>query len=182
MGESFNLIDNFKTDNVIFNKGNYNDLEKKLIYKLEKKDIKYFNNIKKLNINKNKFYFINDLVYDNENDNSNILYFEFNKYKFLFMGDSSKIVENDVLNKYDLNNIDVLKVGHHGSNTSSCKEFIEKINTKYSVISVGENNRYNHPNKDVLDNLKKSYVLRTDVNGSIMFEIKNNSLRVDKIK
>ena len=182
MGESFNLIDNFKIDNVIFNKGNYNDLEKKLIYKLEKKDIKYFNNIKKLNINKNKFYFINDLVYDNENDNSNILYFEFNKYKFLFMGDSSKIVENDVLNKYDLNNIDVLKVGHHGSNTSSCKEFIEKINTKYSVISVGENNRYNHPNKDVLDNLKNSYVLRTDVNGSIMFEIKNNRLRVDKIK
>lgn len=95
------------------------------------------------------------------------------------MGDSSKIVENDVLNKYDLNNIDVLKVGHHGSNTSSCKEFIEKINTKYSVISVGENNRYNHPNKDVLDNLKNSYVLRTDVNGSIMFEIKNNSLRVE---
>ena len=86
MGESFNLIDNFKIDNVIFNKGNYNDLEKKLIYKLEKKDIKYFNNIKKLNINKNKFYFINDLVYDNENDNINILYFEFNKYKFLFMG------------------------------------------------------------------------------------------------
>ena len=182
MGESFNLIDNFKIDNVIFNKGNYNDLEKKLIYKLEKKDIKYFNNIKKLNINKNKFYFINDLVYDNENDNSNILYFEFNKYKFLFMGDSSKIVENNILNKYDLDNIDVLKVGLHGSNTSSCKEFIEKINTKYSVISVGENNRYNHPNKDVLDNLKNSYVLRTDVNGSIMFEIKNNSLRVDKIK
>ena len=182
MGESFNLIDNFKIDNVIFNKGNYNDLEKKLIYKLEKKDIKYFNNIKKLNINKNKFYFINDLVYDNENDNSNILYFEFNKYKFLFMGDSSKIVENDILNKYDLNNIDVLKVGHHGSNTSSSKKIIEKINPKYSVISVGLKNRYKHPNKEVLDNLKNSYVLRTDINGSIMFEIKNNSLRVDKIK
>ncbi len=98
------------------------------------------------------------------------------------MGDSSIIVENDVLNKYDLNNIDVLKVGHHGSNTSSCKEFIENINPKYSVISVGENNRYNHPNKDVLNNLKNSYLLKTDINGSIMFEIKNNSLRVDKIK
>ena len=98
------------------------------------------------------------------------------------MGDSSKIVENNILNKYDLDNIDVLKVGLHGSNTSSCKEFIEKINPKYSVISVGLKNRYNHPNKDVLDNLKNSYVLRTDVNGSIMFEIKNNSLRVDKIK
>ena len=45
-----------------------------------------------------------------------------------------------------------------------------------------KNNRYNHPNKDVLNNLKNSCVLRTDINGSIMFEIKNNSLRVDKIK
>ena len=182
MGESFNLIDNFKIDNVIFNKGNYNDLEKKLIYKLEKKDIKYFNNIKKLNINNNKFYFINDLVYDNENDNSNILYFEFNKYKFLFMGDSSKIVENDILNKYDLDNIDVLKVGHHGSKTSSGKEFIDEINPKYSIISVGTNNRYGHPNDSVLDNLELSKIYRTDQDGSIMFKIKNNSLRVDKIK
>ena len=179
MGESFNLSDNFKIDNVIFNKGNYNDLEKKLIYKLEKKDIKYFNNIKKLNINKNKFYFINDLVYDNENDNSNILYFEFNKYKFLFMGDSSKIVENDVLNKYDLNNIDVLKVGHHGSRTSSGEEFIDEINPKYSIISVGKNNRYGHPNKEVLNNLGNSKIYRTDQDGSIMFKIKNNKLKIE---
>ena len=179
MGESFNLIDNFKIDNVIFNKGNYNDLEKKLIYKLEKKDIKYFNNIKKLNINKNKFYFINDLVYDNENDNSNVLYFEFNKYKFLFMGDSSKTVENDILNKYDLDNIDVLKVGHHGSKTSSDKEFIDEINSKYSIISVGKNNRYGHPNKEVLNNLDQSKIYRTDQDGSIMFKFKNNKLKIE---
>ena len=95
------------------------------------------------------------------------------------MGDAGVKVEEDLIEKYNLKDIDALKVGHHGSKTSSSKEFIENINPKYSVISVGENNRYNHPNKDVLNNLKNSYVLRTDVNGSIMFEIKSNKLKIE---
>ena len=95
------------------------------------------------------------------------------------MGDSSKIVENDVLNKYDLNNIDVLKVGHHGSKTSSGKEFIDEINPKYSIISVGKNNRYGHPNKEVLNNLEQSKIYRTDQDGSIMFKFKNNKLKIE---
>ena len=51
---------------------------------------------------------------------------------------------------YNLNNIDFLKVGHHGSNTSSSKEFIESINPKFSLISVGKNNRYGHPKDSML--------------------------------
>ena len=75
------------------------------------------------------------------------------------------------MNKYNLSDIDVLKVGHHGSKTSSSKEFISEINPKYSVISVGMNNRYGHPNKEVIDNLKNSKIFRTDEDGSIMFKI-----------
>ena len=75
--------------------------------------------------------------------------------------------------------IDVLKVGHHGSKTSSSKEFIDEINPKYSIISVGKNNQYGHPNKEVLDNLDNSIIYRTDEDGSIMFKIKNNKLRIE---
>ena len=97
----------------------------------------------------------------------------------MFMGDASVTTEKEILDKYDLPNIDVLKVGHHGSKTSSGKEFIEEINPKYSIISVGKNNRYGHPNKEVINNLKDSKIYRTDEDGSIMFNIKNNKLKIE---
>ena len=94
------------------------------------------------------------------------------------MGDASVTTEKEILSKYNLPDIDVLKVGHHGSNTSSSKEFINAIKPKNSIISVGMKNRYGHPNKEVLENLKESKIYRTDIDGSIMFKIKNNKLRV----
>ena len=95
------------------------------------------------------------------------------------MGDASVEVEEDLIKKYNLKDIDVLKVGHHGSKTSSSKEFIDEINPKYSIISVGKNNRYGHPNKEVLENLENSKIYRTDQDGSIMFKIKRSELSVD---
>jgi len=179
MGEAINLVNNFKVEKVIFNCGPYNDLEKDLIKVLDKKRIKYFSCIKELNIDKNKLYFLQTKEYDNENDNSNVIYTELNGYKFMFMGDASVTTEKEILNKYNLLDIDVLKVGHHGSKTSSSKEFIDEINPKYSIISVGKNNRYGHPNKEVLENLENSKIYRTDQNGSIMFKIKNNKLKIE---
>ncbi len=102
-----------------------------------------------------------------------------NNKKLLFMGDASKKNELNIIKKYNLFNIDVLKLGHHGSNTSSDKEFIKITNPKYTIISVGKNNRYGHPNKEVLDNLKNSKIYRTDIDGSIMFRIKNNRLKIE---
>ena len=97
----------------------------------------------------------------------------------MFMGDASITTEKEILNKYNLQDIDVLKAGHHGSKTSSSKKFIDTINPKYSIISVGKNNRYGHPNKEVLDNLKDTKIYRTDKDGSIMFKIKNNKLKIE---
>lgn len=97
----------------------------------------------------------------------------------MFMGDAGINKEKDILDNYSIKNIDFLKVGHHGSNTSSSKEFIESINHKYSLISVGKNNRYGHPKEEVLDTLKNSKIYRTDLNGSIMFRIKNNKLEIE---
>ena len=178
MGEAINLVNNFKVEKVIFNCGEFNELEKDLIKVLNKKKIKYYSCIKELNIDDNKLYFLNNKEYGNENDNSSVIYTELNGYKFMFMGDAGITTEKEVLNKYNLTDIDVLKVGHHGSRTSSSKEFINEIKPKYSVISVGNNNRYGHPNKEVLDNLSESKIYRTDEDGSIMFKIKNNKLKI----
>ena len=178
MGEAINLVENFKVEKVIFNCGEFNELEKDLIKVLDKKKIPYYSCIKELNIDDNKLYFLNNKDYGNENDNSSVIYTELNNYKFLFMGDAGVEVEEDLIEKYNLQDIDVLKVGHHGSKTSSSKEFINEINPKYSIISVGKNNRYGHPNKEVLNNLNNSKIYRTDEDGSIMFKIKSNKLQI----
>ena len=179
MGEAINLVENFKVEKVIFNCGSYNELEKEVIKILNKKKIKYYSCIKELNIDKNNLYFLQTKEYDNENDNSNVIYTELNGYKFMLMGDASSTTEKEIMSIYNLPDIDVLKVGHHGSRTSSSEEFINVIDPKYSIISVGKNNRYGHPNKEVLNNLEKSKIYRTDQDGSIMFKIKNNKLKIE---
>ncbi len=178
MGEAINLINNYQIDNVIFNCGEYNNLENELIELLDKNNINYSSCINKLNINDYDLKFLNTKEYDNENDNSSVLYFNYKKFKFLFMGDAGKIREKDILEKYNLKNITFLKVGHHGSNTSSSKEFINEIAPKYSLISVGRNNRYGHPKSEVLDNLLQSNIYRTDLNGGIEIKINNNKYQI----
>ena len=179
MGEAINLVNNFKVEKVIFNCGEFNDLEKELIKVLDKKKISYYKELSELSVFNNKLYFLNTSIYNNENDNSNVLYLNYNNYQFLFMGNAGIEKEKDILNEYSIENIDFLKVGHHGSDTSSSKEFIDNMNPKYSIISVGENNRYGHPNKEVLNNLSNSKIYRTDQDGSIMFKIKKNKLRIE---
>ena len=94
------------------------------------------------------------------------------------MGDAGVEKEKDILKKYNISDIDFLKVGHHGSNTSSSKEFIDTINPKYSVISVGIDNKYKHPNKEVLDNLSNSKIYRTDIDGSIEIKLNKNQYKI----
>ena len=179
MGEAINIVENFKVDKVIFNCGEYNYLEKELIKVLNKKRINYYTCINELKLDNNKLYFLQTKDFNDENDNSNVIYMELNNYKFLFMGDASVTTEKEILKEYDLPKIDVLKVGHHGSKTSSSEEFIDTIDPKYSIISVGKDNKFGHPNKEVLDNLKNSKIYRTDQDGSIVFKIKNSKLMIE---
>ena len=178
MGESVNLVNGFEVENVIFNNDEFNDLELELAKVLEEKNIPYHQGVNELVLGRQKIRFLNRNIYDNENDNSIVLYTEFNEIKLLLMADVGTKVEQDLLEKYNLKDIDVLKVGHHGSKTSSSKEFIDEVNPKYSIISVGKNNRYGHPNKETLDNLEDKNVYRTDQNGSIWFKKKNNKLKI----
>ena len=176
IGGSITLINNFQVKNVILNKGTFTDLEKELIKNLNKKKIPYQININKINISNHTIYLLNNTKYNNENDNSIITYFTYQKYKFLYMGDASINTEDNLLENYNLNNISILKVGHHGSNTSSSKDFISQINPSISLISVGKNNIYHHPNKEVINNLSKSRIYRTDINNMVKLTINSKGI------
>lgn len=176
IGGSITLINNFQVKNVILNKGTFTDIEKKLIKNLNKKKIPYQININKINLSNHTIYLLNNTKYNNENDNSIITYFTYQKYKFLYMGDASITTEDNLLENYNLNNISILKIGHHGSNTSSSKDFISQINPSISLISVGENNIYHHPNKEVINNLSKSRIYRTDINNMVKLTINSKGI------
>ena len=176
IGGAITLINNFQVKNVILNKGTFTDLEKELIKNLNKKKIPYQININKINLSNHTIYLLNNTKYNNENDNSIITYFTYQKYKFLYMGDASITTEDNLLENYNLNNISILKVGHHGSNTSSSKDFISQINPSISLISVGENNIYHHPNKEVINNLSKSRIYRTDINNMVKLTINSKEI------
>lgn len=114
----------------------------------------------------------------NINDFSPIILFTFMDKKIVFTGDAEKQSESKVIlqNREELTNIDVLKVGHHGSTTSSTANFVELTKPKYAVISVGRNNEYKHPNKKIINRLDgvNSAVFRTDNNGSIVLGISSS--------
>lgn len=178
MGDAINIVENIKVNKVIFNCGSYNNLEKNLIKTLEKKKIKYDSCIESLELGSYKLKFLNTKKYNNENDNSSVIYLKYNNMKFLFMGDAGIVKENDILNMYEITNIDFLKVGHHGSNTSSGAIFINKTNPKNSIISVGKNNKYNHPKKSVLNTLQRSKIYRTDIDGSIKIILNKKGYKI----
>jgi len=178
MGESVSLINNFKVEKIILNCGDQNNLENELIKELNKKNIKHYSCINELIVEKYEFKFLNNVKYNNENDNSIVIYTKINAFEFLFMGDAGIKVEKEILNKYEISNIDFLKVGHHGSYTSSSKDFINTIKPKYSLISVGINNRFGHPKESVLDILNNSKIYRTDKDGSIEIKLNKNGYKI----
>ena len=179
LGDALYLVNNYRVGEVIFNCGEYNYLEKELIQTLEKEHIKYKNCVNELELKNTTLYFLQTKDFLDENDNSNVIYTEINNYKFMFMGDASIKTEKEIMNTYHLPEIDVLKVGHHGSRTSSGIEFINMIRPKVALISAGKDNKFKHPNQEALDNLNDSKIYRTDLDGSIMIQIKNNQLKIE---
>lgn len=109
-----------------------------------------------------------------ENDASLIFTVTANGFKTLFTGDSSQYSEYKYIDKFK--DVDLLKVAHHGSDTSTSKEFLLKTTPEYALISVGENNSYSLPNNTIIKRLEKSgaQVLRTDELGDIRFQISRN--------
>ena len=106
--------------------------------------------------------------YESLNNYSIVLKLTYKEKSFLFMGDAETLSEKEITGDVQA---DVLKVGHHGSRTSTNQAFLNKVNPSYAVISVGLNNDYKHPHQEVIDRLEKKNIkiYRTDQNGDIIF-------------
>lgn len=121
--------------------------------------------------------------YGDLNNYSAVLRIKFKNNAFLFMGDAEKLSENEILNAYpqDLK-ADVIKIGHHGSSTSSGEEFIKSVSPKFAVISCGRNNSYSHPHSETISLLNKMgiNIYRTDESGTITVTSDGDNITVDK--
>lgn len=176
-GEAINLIHNIKVGNVILNEGEINTHEKKIITLLEGKKIPYESAKKGSEYQIGEFKLISlNASWDNENDSSLVFLMKMKEYQFLLMGDSSTAVEEKIIQEYDIGQIDFLKIGHHGSKTSTSDNFINKIKPKVALISVGINNRYQHPSDEVIKRLERFKIATflTSIHGSIQLNFNKN--------
>ncbi len=117
--------------------------------------------------NYNPYYY----NYGSDNDQSIVVGFTLSNTSYLFMGDATTTIEKTIMSTYESIPCDILKVGHHGSSTSTSDEFIDWLSPKTAIISCGENNRYGHPTEQVLTTLSNYGVeiRRTDLEGSIRY-------------
>ena len=170
IGEAINLINNYKINKILINAGEINYLERKII-----------NNFNNIEVAKKDYYFgLGDAEFlqlngdlDEENDNSLVLFCYINNKTILLTGDASIKSEEYIMKNYNLDKIDILKVGHHGSRTSTSEKFIKKIEPNLALISVGKNNLFNHPHYETISLLKKYNInyLLTSKEGTIEIEL-----------
>lgn len=120
----------------------------------------------------------NSDYYDETNDHSAVVKLTYNGSSFLFTGDAEAYSEREMIsNGMDLR-ADVLKVGHHGSSTSTTYEFLRKVNPTYAVIEVGEDNSYGHPHRETMEVLEGIKVYRTDTDGTITMKCDGVNLTI----
>lgn len=118
-----------------------------------------------------------------ENDTSIVIQLNYENNKFLFMGDATSTVEKQLLNNHKLEKVDVLKVGHHGSNSSSSQNFLNTILPTYSIISVNNSEYSKHPSENTLQRLNSinSKIYRTDVNGTIWITSNGTAIEIKEL-
>ncbi len=183
VGESINLINNFKINAVILNKVGHTSLETQLIDCLNKNKIKYrfCGNKDILNIKGYRLYFLNpNIDRKDPNENSLVIYTIINNKGILLTGDISSKIETNIINEYNFKPLYILKIAHHGSITSTSEIFLDKLKPQYALISVGLNNKFNHPSDIVLKRLTKRKIKTylTSIEGSIYFKFYNNQVTI----
>lgn len=136
------------------------------------------------NTNVEIFSPLKNMISDNYNDYSSVIKLTFHNNSFLFTGDAEVYTENQLLSdNIDLKS-DIIKIGHHGSKTSTSYNFLHEVNPSFAIISVGENNTYDHPSMDTLLNLELMNIqtYRTDLNGTIIVTSNGNTISIDSLK
>ena len=175
-GMAENLINNFKVKNIITNTYS-NELIENIKNLAKRKTIKFSQiNTKALTISQNKFTFLEGNQAEDINDSSLIIYTNLEGENILLMGDASQNVESHLLRTYNLPKMNILKVGHHGSRTSTSSKFVNQIKPQISLISAGQNNIYSHPHKETLKALKDSKVFVTKDDGSVKINLTTKAI------
>ena len=107
-----------------------------------------------------------------ENDKSLVISFNICNKDFVVMGDAPSYIEKEIINHVSNIKCNILKVGHHGSNTSTCEDWIKYLSPSEAIVSCGKNNRFGHPNKEVVNVLNKYHIKirRTDIEGTIIYQ------------
>ena len=156
-----------------------------MVFALLDKDLKIYNintqnNL--INISENISFSViteNNTQSDNLNNYSPIIRLKFNDISFLFTGDAEAEVEDEAVNSIYSIESDVLKIGHHGSDSSTTSDFLNEVSPKIAIISCGIDNKYDHPHKSTLDKLKAQNIdiYRTDIDGDIVFSSDGNTLK-----
>lgn len=127
---------------------------------------------------------LENMISENYNDYSPVIKITFHNNSFLFTGDAEAYTENQLLSDNVNLKSDIIKIGHHGSKTSTSYNFLHEVNPSFAIISVGEDNTYGHPSLDTLLNLNlmniKTY--RTDLNGTIIVTSNGNTISIDSLK
>lgn len=168
LGETFNLIDNFEVDEILINEGRKNFLERKIVNDFRNVGIcregDYFE------IGNFKFLSLNHDLGD-ENSSSIVLYVSYDNYKMLFMGDANFKSEKYLLDNYDIGKVNLLKLGHHGSKSSSHESFLKKVRPDVALISAGRNNKFKHPSIETMKRLEKYGInfYSTQTDGTVEF-------------
>jgi competence protein ComEC len=121
----------------------------------------------------------NDSKYEDLNNYSVVLKMTCGKNSFLFQGDAEKLSEQEIINKGFSIKADVLKLGHHGSNSSTSTAYLDKVKPQFAIISCGKGNDYGHPHKEIIKRLeaKKTKYYRTDVGGTIVCTTDGNKVK-----
>ena len=176
MGDIFYLNNNFKIEKIKINLGSKKEIEKEIskwkkTSKSKQDEIITLGNFKIVELNK---------AWQEENTSSSIYYVMHKSLNILFLGDATKISEKYIVKNYNLKP-DIIKLGHHGSNTSTSTKLLKELSPKLTIISVGKNNRYNHPSKEVLLKLEKYNIpnLKTKDVGTITIYPKNQTITTD---
>lgn len=120
--------------------------------------------------------------YDDINDYSGVIRLTYGSKRFLFTGDAEQVVEADLLAENAPIQADVLSCGHHGSSTSTSREFLKRVQPAYAVISCGRENQYGHPHEETLENLNASgcMIFRTDLDGTVIAETDGSDIWINK--
>ena len=170
------IIDNFDVEKIYMpNQTTDSECYINLIDSCNKKNLKvnYLSKDDSFNLDDSTNIYVLSPSYitDNNNSNSIVLNISYKNNNFLFTGDCKESNEMDMINSYNLEDIDFLKVAHHGSYTASSLTFLEETTPDLAVISCGYKNSYGLPHKSTLDNLESvdAKIFRTDQNGSMQF-------------